>query len=230
MRRLFAAVTPDRKIAYLTLLYTGQRRSEIAALRVGDLSLDGEEPFVLIRAETTKDKDKRAVPLHPRLVAELRKCIPATVRPGELVFPRFPNYDALMTDLARAGIERRDEMGRSVHFHSFRKTWQTMGVRAGVSQRVAQDVLGHSDPVLTANAYTDMPAVGMHAELRKIPWIEEHAQLDAQKTGKTGSFSRFQGLLAELMKLTKSLSALGITDAEAANVMAAQAGIEPATK
>lgn len=57
-----------------------------------------------------------------------------------------------------------------VHFHSFRKTWQTWGVNAGISQRVAQEALGHPDPALTANVYTDVPAVGMHDEVAKLPW------------------------------------------------------------
>jgi len=98
--------------------------------------------------------------------AELRTFVPQGAAPADLVFPYFPSYDALMADLKRAGVERRDAMGRVVHFHLFRKTWQTMGVGAGISQRVAQEVLGHSDPALTANVYTDMAAVGMQGESR----------------------------------------------------------------
>jgi hypothetical protein len=45
-----------------------------------------------------------------------------------------------------------------VHFHSFRKTWQTLGAGHGVNQRAAQEILGHSDPSPTANVYTDIPA------------------------------------------------------------------------
>ncbi|MEO7799744.1 MAG: tyrosine-type recombinase/integrase, partial [Opitutaceae bacterium] len=71
----------------------------------------------------------------------------------------------------RAGIERVDALGRSVHFHSFRKTWQTLGVRYGINQRVAQEVLGHSDANLTAKVYTDVPALSLHLEIAKLPWI-----------------------------------------------------------
>ena len=66
---------------------------------------------------------------------------------------RWPTYDILRGDLKRAGIERVDALGRSVHFHSFRKTWQTLGVRYGINQRVAQEVLGHSDANLTAKVF-----------------------------------------------------------------------------
>ncbi|MGC4071873.1 MAG: tyrosine-type recombinase/integrase [Nibricoccus sp.] len=59
-------------------------------------------------------------------------------------------------DLRKAGIDRKDSSGRVVHFHAFRKTFQTWCVVAGVSQRAAQELLGHSDPALTANVYTDV--------------------------------------------------------------------------
>ena len=36
-----------------------------------------------------------------------------------------------------------------VHFHALRKTFQTLGVVAGINQRSAQALLGHSDPALS---------------------------------------------------------------------------------
>lgn len=37
-----------------------------------DVRLNEERPFVLVRGETTKNRDKRAIPLHPSLVPVLR--------------------------------------------------------------------------------------------------------------------------------------------------------------
>jgi hypothetical protein len=57
LRRLLA-VAGKRRLAYLTLLYTGQRKSEVRALVWGDLHLDGgAQPYALFRESTTKDKD-----------------------------------------------------------------------------------------------------------------------------------------------------------------------------
>ncbi|MBI2513548.1 MAG: tyrosine-type recombinase/integrase [Opitutae bacterium] len=229
LRALLGAVSNERRVAYLTLLYTGQRRSEVAALVVEDLDL-GESPSVRIRIETTKDKDKRAVALHPMLTRELRVFVPQSAAPTEPVFANFPSYDALRADLHRAGIERRDSLGRVVHFHSFRKTWQTMGVRAGISQRVAQEVLGHSDPALTANVYTDIAAVGMHAEIEKLPWVGNNAQLHSQKASKTAVLGRFREILGELVTLAKAVGAEGLERVSDMESVAARAGIEPATK
>jgi len=45
-------------------------------------------------------------------------------------------------------------MGREVHFHSFGKTWQIMGAKAGVNRRAAQEVLAQlgCDVPVTAGA------------------------------------------------------------------------------
>lgn len=45
-------------------------------------------------------------------------------------------------------------------------------MRYGINQRVAQEVLGHSDANLTAKVYTDVPALALHTEIAKLPWIE----------------------------------------------------------
>jgi hypothetical protein len=49
------------------------------------------------------------------------------------------NYDLFRKHVKRAGIERKDALGSVLHLHSFRKTWQTLGVRYGVNQRGSGD-------------------------------------------------------------------------------------------
>jgi hypothetical protein len=162
----------------------------VRSLVWGDLHLDEVQPYVLVRESTTKDKDKRAVPLHRDLAALLREMRPAHATPTTSVFfGRFPTYESLRADLEKAGIPHTDDLGRVVHFHAFRKTWQTLGVRYGINQRAAQEVLGHSDPSLTARAYTDVAALALHSEIAKLPWISaanQHSQRHAQKSGNQG--------------------------------------------
>ncbi len=182
LRRLFA-VAGRRRLAYQMLLYTGQRKSEVRSLMWHDLHLDEANPYALFRESTTKDKDKRAVPLRPEIVEELKALRPGQDETHVLGKPvfwfRWPTYDILRGDLKRAGIERIDVLGRVLHFHSFRKTWQTLGVRYGINQRVAQEVLGHSDANLTAKVYTDVPALALHTEIAKLPWIDAELRVAA---------------------------------------------------
>jgi len=240
LQRLFA-IAGKRRLAYQMLLYTGQRKSEVRALVWADLHLDEAQPYVLFREGTTKDKDKRAVPLRRELAEELRQTKPECVLPTKRVFWFcWPTYDILRGDLKRAGIERKDALGRVVHFHSFRKTWQTLGVRYGINQRAAQEVLGHSDANLTAKVYTDVPALALHDEIAKLPWIsdaDQSTQLRTQKSGNSGQVASLADILRQLQVLSEATGTEGISHFSAPGgvsgqilEMAARAGIEPATK
>jgi len=101
------------------------------------------------------------------------------------------------------GIEQRDGAGRVVHFHAFRKTFQTLGMRAGVNQRSAQALLGHSDPALTANVYTAVASLELHREVAKLPWID--AQVRIQKVSVVVRKGTFSEKLSELIEACKAL-------------------------
>lgn len=129
---------------------------------------------------------------------------------------KWPTYDILMGDLKRAGIEHKDSLGRVVHFHAFRKTWQTWGVRYGINQRAAQEILGHSDPALTANAYTDVPSLSLDSEMVKIPWIrsedtkeETGAQIGAQKSDSACPVVSLADIKALLEQITQATGTEG---------------------
>ncbi len=238
--RLFA-VAGKRLLAYQMLFYTGQRKSEVRALVWGDLHLDEEHPYALFRASTMKDKEKRTVPLRREIVDALKVVRPVDVDPTKKVFWYcWPTYDWLCSDLKKAGIEKTNAMGRVVHFHSFRKTFQTLGVKYGLNQRVAQELLGHSDPAITAKVYTDVPAMGLDAEIAKFPWIQPGkavAHCGAQKFGVPSPSTSLDGIMAQYIEAVKVHDAKQVSRALASAVtschedkMAARAGIEPATK
>jgi integrase len=240
LARLFA-IAGKRKLPYQMLLYTGQRKSEVRRLVWSDLHLDGDKPHALFRASTMKDKDKRAVPLRPEIAEALRGMRPADYDPAKRVFWYcWPTYDWLCSDIKRAGIEKKDAMGKVVHFHSFRKTFQTLGVKYGINQRAAQEMLGHSDPRITAEVYTDVPALGLEDEITKLPWIgdkKREAQCGAQKFGASSSPMSLNGIMSMFVEALKVHDAEEVSHALASAVtschedqMAARAGIEPATK
>ncbi len=251
LSRLFE-VAGKRLLAYQMLLYTGQRKSEVRALVWDDLQLEIEKPYVLFRVDTMKDDEKRAVPLRRELAAQLLAFRPKDFKPTQRVFWWcWPTYDYLRSDFKRAGIERKDGLGRVVHFHSFRKTMQTLGVRCGINQRAAQEILGHSDANLTAQAYTDVASLQLHDEIAKLPWIPAGqivppagqivppiwAQCGAHFSGVPSPVVSLADILRQLQVLSEATGTNGLGHQLAPQgasgqiiELAARAGIEPATK
>jgi integrase len=228
LRRLLE-VAGRRRPAYLVLLYTGLRKREVKRLLWGDLKLDDAKPYLLAREGTTKNKRKRAIPLHPGLVEVLRKLRPSDAADDQVVFHGiFPKRGSLLRDFKRAKIERVDAAGRVVHFHAFRKTFQTLGVRHGINQRSAQELLGHSDPRLTANVYTDVPALGLHAEVSKLPWLGDNAPSDAQTDVRAPVRARLLEIFSKLEKLVQDADVPLPSEAAAPAKMVEVAGVEPA--
>ncbi|MCF3650969.1 site-specific integrase [Synoicihabitans lomoniglobus] len=222
-------VSRGRRLPYLFLAYTGSRKNEAKQLKWAQVKFN-PTPVVTLQAEDTKNSEPRLIPLHPRLAQELSEKRPKDATPAQRVFDPFPSYDTLLADFRRAGIERRDALGRVVHFHAFRKTFQTWGAAAGVGQRAAQEILGHSDPSLTANVYTDTTALQLHDEVAKIPWhgdahIERTNTLtkDAQNPHKLA----FRDTLAKLVELAQVVDLEAISELKFSDKLAARHGFEP---
>ena len=58
-------------------------------------------------------------------------------------------------------------MAGKLDFHSLRYTFATKLARKGVSKRLAQELMRHSDPKLTANIYTDANPSSSESEFVK---------------------------------------------------------------
>jgi len=192
------AVAEHRRLPYLFLLYTGCRYREGWGLLWADVHFTGPNgPYVHIRAERAKDREARAIPMHQALFEALlehasgrtkRDTDDTRVFRGIWPTQKRPKRSkgqssSLDYDLAAADIAKTDEMGRVLDYHSFRKTWQTFGVNAGISMRSAQAILGHSTPDLTANAYTDVAGLELAREIGKLP----HFVVTAGHTGNVKS-------------------------------------------
>lgn len=154
--RLITAV-PERKVIYLTAVYTGLRRGELEQLRWGDLHLDAPKPFFNVRAFTTKSGKQAVIVLHPDVVTDLRTLEAQPHEPGDSVLASLmPTMDTFRADLKKAGIEYVNAQGHYADFHALRHTLATNLARAGVAPRVAMEVMRHSDMSLTTRTYTDV--------------------------------------------------------------------------
>jgi integrase len=160
-----------QRILWQALIETGARWGELTRATWADL--DVERRGLTLRAETTKSGRTRVVPLREALVAELlalrvvhrrvrRKVVQADDR--VMLTPDGADHDRATTGmrrlfrrvLDRAGIDRVDAHGRAIDIHALRHTAASRMARHGVPLVVAQKVLGHASPDMTARVYTHL--------------------------------------------------------------------------
>jgi integrase len=169
-----------RRLAYLLAIWAGLRRSELQALVWGDIDLDIMPPKIRLRAETTKSKRADCILLHPQLADELRMMQPSPSDRQGPVLLRVPGMKAWKNDLKAAGIEYGDQAIGYADLHAQRKTLSTMLAAHGMSQRLRQAHLRHTDPRLTDNTYMDERLLPVADALAKVPPIPEHVQAEPQ--------------------------------------------------
>jgi integrase len=178
----------ERALIYKTLLLTGLRKGELAALNVGQLILDGPVPFVALDAAEEKNREGNEIVLREDLAADLRDWLAVKLqemqadcrRRGEPIPARLPADTALFTvpagllrildrDLRLAGIPKRDERGRTLDVHALRTTFGTLLSKAGVAPRTAQAAMRHSDIRLTMGVYTDPKLLDVRGAIDALP-------------------------------------------------------------
>ncbi len=203
LQRLLTKAPRHRAVVYQTIVYTGLRRAEMNGLKWDDFKLADAQPHVRVPSSISKNRKESIHYLRPELVASLRIFKPDDAKPDDFVFrgqmPRIPTFKR---DLAAAGIPFEDVRGRRIDLHGLRKTYGTMLAAAGVSPRVAMELMRHSDMKLTMGVYTDVAQLPMIAETARLPSLslpipqigrpnprgdpELDAQGDAQRDAQTG--------------------------------------------
>ena len=180
MQRLLG-VAGKRKVVYLTAVYTGLRRSELAALERPDLHLAGEKPFINVRASTTKNHQQAVIALHPELVSEMRDHVAKMPAGTPRVFAGvMPTMTRFKMDLKAAGIPFLNAAGQRADFHSLRHTLATNLARAGTAPRVAMEIMRHSDMRLTAKTYTDAGLLPVADAVLKLPFLSKPKDTSTQ--------------------------------------------------
>jgi integrase len=161
----------ERCLIYKTLVYTGLRRGELAAMEVCHLVLNSPRPCVILPSTVTKNRKGANIPLRADLVDDLRAWLEATGKTGtDRVFKVIKNlYKVLRTDLEWAGVPYRDAQGRTVDVHALRHTTATHLSKAKVSPRVAQGFMRHADIKLTMQTYTDASLLDESEALSALP-------------------------------------------------------------
>ena len=138
---------------FLKMLFlTGQRRTEVAAMRWEQLNLDASE--WLLASEETKSARQHLVPLSAPAVALLK----ATPRIGEFVWTTDGQTHVKGYSKAKAALDRIIAAGeggdlKPWRLHDIRRTVATHLVRLGVTETIVGRVLNHAPQGVTARTY-----------------------------------------------------------------------------
>ncbi len=172
-QRLLTKSPPHRALVYLTLIYTGLRRAELNGLKWDDFDFTVTPTRLRIPSSLSKNRKESTHFLRPEVTEAILAAKPADVRPDVFVFrgtvPRIPTFKS---DLKSAGIPFEDARGRRVDLHALRKTYGTMLAAAGVSPRVAMELMRHSDMKLTMGVYTDVAQLPIIQESARLPSLQ----------------------------------------------------------
>ncbi len=162
------ALGQARHVAYLTLLWTGLRRSELGAIEWGDVGLDNLPAKLELRKGLDKSKRGDTIALHPQVAESLRGFKPPNAKASDRVFQTVPGMKVLKADLEAAGVPFETRSGRA-DLHAMRKSLNTYLAGQGVGQRIAQAHMRHTDPRLTAGAYTDESQLPIASAISGLP-------------------------------------------------------------
>ena len=213
---MLTTVAGPRLLAYFLAAHAGLRRAEADKLRWADVQLEAAEPFLVVRAENAKNRREQAVPLHPELLAELKRRKPTDAKPGDLVLPDgVPSMPALRQDLSAAGIAFVDETGQRADFHALRHTFATRLAKFGAGQRARQELMRHSSPMQT-EGYTDASQLLLRDAVRLLPPIQA-SHLASPENGFACLSVAFAGTQGKSAKPTESLENKGESHSSARN-------------
>ena len=162
------------------------RYGELSELVWKDITFDGENSHVLVRASISKNKKETRIPLIQELEELLASFRPQDAKPTDRVFKEgVPRCATLRKDLKAAGIPYIDESGRYADFHALRYTFNTWLQTNGVPPRIAQELMRHSDRRLTDQVYLDTSLLPLQECMRSIDGSGEWTQIWTQISGKT---------------------------------------------
>lgn len=127
---------PRLYLLVLMAITTGARRGELMALRWKDIDLDSAVAMV----DRTKNSDRKALPLTPAVVEQLKRFRAAA---GSLVFASKHRPDQAMSFEPAWRKAMRDAGIRDFRFHDLRHSCASYLAKNGATLLEIADVLGH---------------------------------------------------------------------------------------
>lgn len=137
-----------------TIYYTGMRVGEAFGLKRGMVDLNRR--MIFLGPEEVKEDDWKKIPIHKDLIPILESCLSATPRLEDLLFAirdrkgvRSPNKESLKNPWRKAC--RAMSLDPRPRLTDFRHTWRRNAARSGISDRIAEEIMGHWTSEKTVN-------------------------------------------------------------------------------
>ena len=169
------------KIAYMAnklAALTGMRSGEVLGLRgeyVFETYIQVCKQFDKYGYRDTKTKDKRNIPLHSQMMAELQELIDVNGQGyvfsnngGESPVSIQYFYNSLMKAFSKIGISTEEIKARGLCFHAWRHFCNTELQKAGLTIQQVQAVTGHKSDRMT-ELYSHFDPM----EFNKVPKMQE---------------------------------------------------------
>lgn len=155
---------------FATLLYTGLRRGELLGLRVTDLDLDRLQ--LTVRAETSKSRLQRVVPINSRLCFALEDYLEERRRQNqhcEYLFTSGVAEGRLTANGLKHLVDHVKRLSRvPFHLHQFRHTFAVNCLNRGGDVAKLKQLLGHRDIRMTTAYLRCLPTSAMRTEVESI--------------------------------------------------------------
>lgn len=182
----FYAHAPEHlKAIFVFCVYTGARITEAIELQRKDISLEGKWGVL----SQTKTDGYRGVPLHPVVVRELSRYIPALAGDKRSSTPALaPDSAVFRTQKGKPYIPHRDNEGNVQGGGYFKTAWKTTLtnagltgytpysmrhtfnnwlIMAGINQATREALMGHDNGSTNA-MYSDVPQDDLIREIEKL--------------------------------------------------------------
>lgn len=151
MKRLIerlSTYTDWRKDYFLTLIYTGARRGEMAAIRKEHIRKDEETGrYYIFIAGGKTEHAQRQIPLSKQIEALLLARI-RPLKPNDLVFGDLPTYEHIAFQwrslMKECNIPKYNEFGQKRVIHALRHTFISEAIAKTGNAALVQFVVGHS--------------------------------------------------------------------------------------
>lgn len=160
-----------RNIAlFSTLLYTGIRKGELLGLRVLDIDLDHLE--ITIRAETSKSRLRRIVPINSKLCLALEDYLEERTKrrhQSEYLFTSSLTDAPFTADGLKHLVEQVKRLaGVPFHVHQFRHTFAVNVLNQGGDVAKLKQLLGHRDIRMTSTYLRSLPTSAMRTDVESV--------------------------------------------------------------